>query len=231
MKVDRTDSLNGVGLHYMRGALVVLLAVCLAASTSMTSISVDVGTALAGSSDDKKKKKKSTYPPPSDPSAFGPFVVDDLPDDLPEANEGAFEGGQTGTNTDASDSNTVGEEDQRDDGVFNVPTNGPPSPLFWAEPFSQQMLRFEEFGTEKLKLKGLKRPHHWQPLPAPADAQSAPDGDDLEDFLSQGIWPKPMEFANDSDRNPWESQIESYLGRDLNHPPAEGRPPGQGWSH
>ncbi|MCP4992867.1 MAG: copper oxidase, partial [Gammaproteobacteria bacterium] len=64
-----------------------------------------------------------------------------------------------------------------------------------------------------------------------ADAQSAPNGEDLEDFLAQGIWPKPRIFANDSHRNPWESQIESYLGRNLRHPPAEGRPPGRGWSH
>ncbi|MFP3409202.1 hypothetical protein SB757_31785, partial [Pseudomonas sp. SIMBA_065] len=30
------------------------------------------------------------------------------------------------------------------------PTNGKPSPLFGAQPFTQQLLLFEEFGTEKL---------------------------------------------------------------------------------
>ena len=33
---------------------------------------------------------------------------------------------------------------------FNIPTNGKPSPLFGAEPFTQQLLLFEEFGSEKL---------------------------------------------------------------------------------
>ena len=33
---------------------------------------------------------------------------------------------------------------------FNFPTNGKPSPLFGAQPFTQQLLLFEEFGTEKL---------------------------------------------------------------------------------
>jgi hypothetical protein len=102
--------------------------------------------------------------------------------------------------------------------------------LFGAQPFSQQLLRFEEFGTERLKFKN-RRPGRWQPLPTPVDAQSAPDGDALEAFLNQRIWPNPTKFANDKDLNPWQSEIEAFLGRLLNDPPAEGRPPGLGWSH
>ncbi len=72
------------------------------------------------------------YPPEDDPSAFtGPFV-EPLPDGLPEANEGSFEGGETGTSEDAGDNNVLQLEDQREDGTWNVPTNGPPSPLFGA---------------------------------------------------------------------------------------------------
>jgi hypothetical protein len=96
---------------------------------------------------------------------------------LPEANLGTFEGGNTGHTEDASESNVVQPGDQRpeEEAVFNVPTNGPPSPLYGAAPFSQQMLRFEEFGTAPLDLDA-KKPKPWKKLPAPTDAQSAPDG-------------------------------------------------------
>ena len=95
----------------------------------------------------------SSFPPEDDPSRFGDLVTGDLPEGLQEANEGAFEGGNTGTGTDAGTGNVLQAEDQRDDGRFNVPTNGPPSPLFGAEAFTQQMLRFEEFGTDVLKFR------------------------------------------------------------------------------
>jgi len=173
------------------------------------------------------------YPHGGDPSVLTDLVIDtdgDLLEGLPEANAGTFEGGDTGHTEDASENNVLQAEDQRDDGRFNVPTNGPPSPLYGAQPFSQQMLRFEEFGPEKLKFK-KKKPKHWKELPVPADAQSAPDGGMLEGFLAQRIWPNPTKFANTEDQNPWQDVIADYLGRELDHPPAEGRPPGLGWSH
>ena len=170
-------------------------------------------------------------PPEEDPSHFTGPKFGDLPEGLPEANEGAFEGGNTGTAADAGESNQLQVGDQRDDGTFNVPTNGAPSPLFGARPFTQQMLRFEEFGTRKLQFNKNRRPGNWQSLPAPINAQSAPDSDALEDFLAQRIWPVPTRFSNDGDLNPWSSAIESFIGRPLDHSPAEGRPPGLGWSH
>lgn len=183
--------------------------------------------AYADDDDDKKDKHHN------DPSGLTPLVIDadgSALEGLPEANAGTFEGGATGHTEDASANNVLQEDDQRDDGRFNVPTNGAPSPLYGAQEFSQQMLRFEEFGPEKLKFK-KKKPKHWEELPEPANAQSAPDGDDLEDFLSQQIWPKPTKYANTKDENPWEDVIEDYIGRELDDPPAEGRPPGLGWSH
>ncbi|MGB5406173.1 MAG: multicopper oxidase domain-containing protein [Thiogranum sp.] len=176
----------------------------------------------------------SSIPPDDDPSRFGELVTDtegDLLEGLPEANAGTFEGGETGHTEDASANNVLQAEDQRDDARFNVPTNGAPSPLYGAAPFSQKMLRFEEFGTEKLDLNKKKKPKKWKKLPKPKTAQSAPDGDKLEGFLSQSIWPTPTKFANTEDENPWEDVIEDYIGRDLDDPPAEGRPPGIGWSH
>ena len=49
--------------------------------------------------------------------------------------------------------------------------------------------------------------------------------------MTQDIWPIPSKAANDTDANPWKAPIEAYLGRALDTPPAEGRPPGEGWSH
>jgi FtsP/CotA-like multicopper oxidase with cupredoxin domain len=177
-----------------------------------------------------KQKSRGTPPiPPSDPSALTGPVFGDLPEGLPEANEGALEGGETGTIEDTAAENALPVEEQRDDGKFNVPSNGPPSPLFGAGAFTQQMLRFEEFGPDRLENRMHARPQNWQPLPAPADPQSSPDG--LDGFLSQPIWPFPTQAANTHELNPWEFEIEAYIGRDLHSPPAEGRPPGQGWSH
>jgi len=170
-----------------------------------------------------------------DPWSLSPLVIDGDGSELeglPEANLGTFEGGNTGHTEDAAESNVLQPADQRpeEEAVFNVPSNGPPSPLFGAQPFTQKMLRFEEFGTAPLDLDAQK-PAGWKTMPAPADAQSAPNGSMLEDFLAQRIWPTPTVFANTEDDNPWQTEIESFLGRDLADPPAEGRPPGLGWSH
>jgi hypothetical protein len=181
-------------------------------------------------------------PPAGDPSAFtGPFIglnfAQDLLANLPPANVGAFSGGQTGTFTDAGINNALPKAQQTS---ANVPTNGPPSPLFGAKSFTQQMLRFEEFGGERLDPNALA-PADTLPVPTigPAPEQdpgnvaaSAPAGATLEAFLAQaGISPFPTQFSNTLDLNPWQQPIEAFLLRPLNAPPAEGRPPGKGWSH
>jgi FtsP/CotA-like multicopper oxidase with cupredoxin domain len=197
----------------------------------MTGILIPAAIFFASSSFSKQNDEI----PPGDPSALRDYMEGDLPKGLPEANEGALEGGETGTLVDASAENVLQPGQQRDDGVFDVPSNGPPSPLFGAEPFTQQLLRFEEFGTLQLTRKAGGRansdgpPKNWRLLPAPFDAQSFPDG--LDDFLEQPIWPFPTRYANTGHKNPWQSEIEEYLGRKLRHPPAEGRPPGLGWAH
>jgi FtsP/CotA-like multicopper oxidase with cupredoxin domain len=173
-------------------------------------------------------------PPAGDPSAFtapliGLAFAVDLLATLPPANEGAFEGGLTGTHEDPGVNNAVAEDEQAGGGSFNVPTNGKPSPLFGARSFTQKMLRFEEFGPEPLNADA---PPPAVAFPAPADAKSGPPPLTLEAFLAQGaISPFPTQLANTRDLNPWKPAIEGFLGRALITPPAEGRPPGQGWSH
>jgi len=208
-----------LGLWHPKSAAAAILAACLAV-------------AYAGAN-----PPHGPFPPEDDPSHFTGPLIEDLPEGLPEANEGSFEGGETGTLADAGANNVLPEAEQRDDGVFNVPTNGPPSPLFGAQEFSQQMLRFEEFGTRPfrqpwtLHATAQDNPRRFR-FPAPADAQSGPDGAALEAFLARPrLFPSPSVFANVADENPWRSEIEDFIGRGLESPPAEGRPPGQGWSH
>ncbi len=181
-------------------------------------------------------------PPAGDPSAFsGPLIgngpaIDDLAR-RPPANQGAFEGGATGTETDAFRNNVLaGSGSFRD---FDVPTGAASSPLFGALEFEQQMLLFEEFGPSPL----AGAPALTLPFPLPTTgsapeqdpnsvAASSPSGASIEAFLDQpGISPFPTQFANEIAENPWRSPIETYLRRALNTPPAEGRPPGKGWSH
>ena len=190
---------------------------------------------LAAADGPKGPKGEQVEPSADDPSAWGPEVYGDLPEGLEDANIGAFEGGLTGTPDDPAINNIVSEEDQRADNLFfNIPTNGRPSPLYGAQPFTQSMLRFEEFGPQKLKKKYKKNEEIYLAgieFPAPDDTVSGPDGDDLDDYLTEQIYPLPTKFSNTTDTNPWQGLIENYLGRPLDNPPAEGRPPGLGWSH
>jgi len=183
-------------------------------------------------------------PPAGDPSEFtGPLIgeqeaIDDL-ENQPDANLGAFDGGATGTAEDPGTNNSLGENEVDSGREFDVPTGGPLSPLFGAGEFEQQMLRFEEFGTSRL----ADAPALSTPFPSPTTgpapeqdptsvAASNPSGAALEAFIDDpGISPFPTQFANDIDENPWRPEIEAYLGRALDTPPAEGRPPGKGWSH
>lgn len=80
-------------------------------------------------------------PPPGDPSEFtGPAIGNGAAIDalarLAPANEGAFEGGPTGT---AADTHQNIVTPPAPTGV-DIPSGAPPSPLFGAQPFTQQLL-------------------------------------------------------------------------------------------
>lgn len=123
-------------------------------------------------------------------------------------------------------------------GTSDIPTEGRPSPLFGAEPFTQQMLLFEEFGTEPMPTEAAAG---WTPLPQPENPQSGPRHTEMEAFLAQpGVSPLPTRRANVSEPSPWKGAIEQFLGRELFMDPAlglgvagpaEGRPSGEDWAH
>src|SRR3978361_297579 len=156
-------------------------------------------------------------PPATDPSA-----QTDQPADpkaallnlltLPEANEGALElpGGVFAAKKDVGTANVI----QRDALYpFNYPTNGLPSPMFGAQPFTQKLLMFEEFGPEKLDpsvvagTSPFPRPTLGaNPEQDPAEvARSGPASVALDAFLKQaGITPFPTREANTLLSNPWQ---------------------------
>jgi hypothetical protein len=183
-------------------------------------------------------------PPASDVSAYTDQPADPtqaLQDLLtkPEANQGSLEvpGGEHLEKLDIGANNVVQRGDQT---KFNYPMNGLPSPLFGAEPWTQKLIMFEEFGPEKLDATVQAGTN---PFPSPKlgaapqqdpnnVARSAPDSNELDAFLSQaGISPFPQRESNTGVGNPWRPEIELFLQRFLNNPPAEGRPPGEGWAH
>ena len=111
--------------------------------------------------------------------------------------------------------------------AYDVPTGAAPSPLFGAEPFTQQMLRFEEFGNRPMPATECE---NCSPLPATADCNVGPDPAELDDFIAQRIHPLPTREANDGDPNPWEPRIEECI-RPMSQTVAEGRPPGEFFAH
>jgi hypothetical protein len=121
-------------------------------------------------------------------------------------------------------------------GTSDIPTGAPPSPLFGAKPFEQQMIRFEEFGVDPMPAAANPG---FTPLPQPVNPQSGPLQADLEAFLAQaGVAPLPQRLSNVDIASPWKPAVEAFLGRTLVAPPAggvggpaEGRPPGEDWAH
>ncbi len=182
-------------------------------------------------------------PPATDPSAYTDQPADPAAAllnlfNLEETNKGSYE---------LPNGAFSGKVEQRAENVllnnlssFNYPTNGYPSPMFGALPFTQKMLMFEEFGVDKLD-PAAPAPSLTFPPPklgaGPEQdpvhvARSSPDTTELDNFLKQpGIAPFPTHHSNTDAKNPWKPQIQDFLERFLTNPPAEGRPPGEGWAH
>lgn len=111
--------------------------------------------------------------------------------------------------------------------TFNIPTDGPRSPTFGAQPFTQPVMLFEEFGT--LPMPGSACTN-CAPLPAATSCFSGPDGVALDSFLRQPLWPAPTREANTTRGSYWASSIGSCV-RPLATSAVEGRPPGEWYAH
>ncbi|WP_213938067.1 multicopper oxidase domain-containing protein [Pseudomonas sp. dw_612] len=182
-------------------------------------------------------------PEPSDPSAYHDEPADKAGAlnailTMPPANLDSFDlpAGVKGSKSTTRQENILPPAVQTS---FNYPTNGKPSPLYGALPFTQQLVLFEEFGPEKLDPTTPAAPLPFPPAaigPLPQQdptsaARSAPSSAALDAFMRQpGLTPFPNQYSNVVDRNPWQKQIEFFLNRRIGSS-AEGRPPGKGWSH
>jgi FtsP/CotA-like multicopper oxidase with cupredoxin domain len=113
------------------------------------------------------------------------------------------------------------------DRKFDIPTGAPPSPLFGAAPFTQPLLRFEEFGSQPLPKSTCP---NCTSLPYGSNCASGPSGRPLDDFLVEPLSPLPTRLANDLLPNPWESEIGNCV-RPLNGSVIEGRPGGESFAH
>ncbi len=117
---------------------------------------------------------------------------------------------------------------------YNVPTDSPASPLIFngqtVQPFTTEMLLFEEFGTKAVPTSTCPT---CQALPKPPlDAcNSGPIGTDLDTFLKQPLSPLPTRTANTSLPNPWASTIGTCLNSPLATSAIEGRPSGEWFAH
>ncbi len=111
--------------------------------------------------------------------------------------------------------------------AHDIPTGFPPSPLFGAQPFTQEMLQLEEFGTKPIPGTPCA---NCAPLPSPATCGSSPDSIALDDFLKKPLFPLPTREANTSLPNPWASKIGQCV-YPLSKSATEGRPSGEWFAH
>jgi FtsP/CotA-like multicopper oxidase with cupredoxin domain len=115
----------------------------------------------------------------------------------------------------------------QDDGGFDIPTGAAPSPTFGAQPWTQPVLLFEEFGTQPVPTADCPT---CAPLPPASSCQGAPNGAALDTFLRQPLSPLPTREANTTRPNYWASMIGNCV-RPLATSAVEGRPPGEWFAH
>ena len=142
----------------------------------------------------------------------------------PEPNAGALEG-PNGAHVVTTTNNAL-QPGQLSN--LDIPSGGYPSPMFGAQPFTQKMLQFEEFGCQPIPSTYMEGA---APFPSLASPQSVPNGADVETYLAQPLFPACHRESNYTDQNPWQARVEEFLGRPLATAPREGRPEGEHFAH
>ncbi|MFM7296475.1 MAG: copper oxidase, partial [Planctomycetota bacterium] len=113
----------------------------------------------------------------------------------------------------------------------SIPSGGRPSPRFGAQPFTQQLLLAEEFGTRPMPPNGQVPAGTIGQINAAASMQGCPTNSCIDPVLSSAPAPTPTRECNPLPQNPNKALIEELLGRPAPYVPADGRPPGAGWAH
>ena len=109
----------------------------------------------------------------------------------------------------------------------NVPTDLEVSPLFTAQPYTQKMLRFEEFDMQPLPETGADQT---KPFEAPTECDITPDAGTMDALLAAPLWPDPTVEANVTLTNPWATEISECIGTPITGV-IEGRAPGEDFAH
>ncbi len=112
-------------------------------------------------------------------------------------------------------------------GGVDIPTGAPPSPLFGAQPFSQEVLLFEEFGTAPIPQAPCAG---CTLLPQPVSCGSGPATQSIDAFLNQPLAALPSRLSNQTGVNPWLAKISACVSP-IAFSPAEGRPDGEFFAH
>ena len=111
----------------------------------------------------------------------------------------------------------------------NIPSDMPASPLFGAQSFAQQMLRFEEFEVRTMPAPEADQTRTFEP-PNTCDGRPSPSA--MENLLDAPLWPDPTVEANTGLPNPWAGAIDSCISGVIPSGGAiEGRPPGESFAH
>lgn len=111
---------------------------------------------------------------------------------------------------------------------YDIPTGAAASPLFGAQPFTQKMLMFEEFGRNLIPASECT---NCTPLGAPVDCVHSPSAAKIDRTITQRLFPLPTREANLTRPNPWAKLIGDCIGRPLATSAIEGRPPGEMYAH
>ena len=133
---------------------------------------------------------------------------------------------------------------------INVPTDMTASPLCiagkCASEFTAKMVMFEEFGLDEIPNSGSNTTTQ---LPPAVNCQSGPDGEALDEFLSEDLHPMPRRKVEKDDddysdlpespttlSNAWDAKLRgecaSFVGlADTQRTYAEGRPGGEFFAH
>jgi manganese oxidase len=109
----------------------------------------------------------------------------------------------------------------------NIPTGAPRSPLFNAQPWTQPLMLFEEFGTRAMPTTSCT---NCAPLPPAQSCSLGPTGVALDNFLRYPLSPAPTREANTTRGNYWATAIGNCV-RPLATSAVEGRPPGEWFAH
>ncbi len=112
-----------------------------------------------------------------------------------------------------------------------LPSGGRPSPRFGAEPFTQQLLLAEEFGTRPIPASGEIPEGASLQIQCATSVAAVPASESIDSVLCSPPAPAPTRECNPLPQNPNKPLIEALLGREAPYVPADGRPPGAGWAH